>query len=435
MDSAGPLAGIVILFVLFIFEFIFYGLGSAIQNINYKDIQKKAIEKNDKKSIRLSRIMSDPFRYINTVQLVTTAITLSMGAFYFKSCYHIFDQSIPYPVLSNIITFFIILFLLLTFGVYIPKRLGKKYALSWAYGCVQFAYYIMILLFPITWLVTATGNLILRVFGIKEKENESDVTEDEILSMVNEGHEQGVLKESEAKMITNIFAFCDKEAQDIMTNRQNIIGLSSDMTLKDAISIMLEGNNSRYPVYQENLDHIIGMIHLKDALRHQHNGDEELKKISDINDLIRSVEFVPETKNINDIFKKMQTEKMQMVIVIDEYGQTTGLIAMEDILEEIVGNIEDEYDEEEEYIEEKGQDEYIIEGMTPLDELEEKFDISFDEDEFETLNGYLISKMDKIPDDNEDFDIDVGDYNFKIIKVEDRMIQEVLVTKKKKEVE
>lgn len=435
MDSAGPWAGLLVFIFLFIFEFIFYGFGSAIQNINFKDVQMRAVEKNDKKSIRLIHIMNDPFLYINTVQLITTAITLSIGTYYFRNCLSVFNRFIPYPVISNIITFFAILFLLLTFGVYIPKRLGKKYALAWAYNCVQFAYYIMILLVPITFLVTSLGNLVLMIFGISEKENEADVTEEEILSMVNEGHEQGVLKESEAKMITNIFDFCDKEAQDIMTNRQNIIGLPADITLKDAISIMLEGNNSRYPVYQENLDHIIGMIHLKDALRHQHNGEEESEKISDIVDLIRSVEFVPETKNINDIFKKMQSEKMQMVIVIDEYGQTAGLIAMEDILEEIVGNIEDEYDEEEEYIEEKGKDEYIIEGMTPLEELEEKFNISFHEDEFETLNGYLISKIDKIPDENENFDINVGDYNFKILKVEDRMIQEVLVTKKKKEVE
>ena len=145
-------------------------------------------------------------------------------------------------------------------------------------------------------------------------------------------------------------------------------------------------------------------------------------------------EFIPETKNIDALFQMMQSTKTQMVIVVDEYGQTSGLLAMEDILEEIVGNILDEYDEDEKHIETTSNaDEYIIEGKTPLEELEERLGISFDEEEFETLNGFLISKLDKIPEENEDFDIDVGGYNFRILSVENKMIQRVLVTKIKQQ--
>ncbi len=138
---------------------------------------------------------------------------------------------------------------------------------------------------------------------------------------------------------------------------------------------------------------------------------------------------MPQTKNIDELFRKMQAGKQQMVIVVDEYGQTDGLVAMEDILEEIVGNILDEYDEITEHIEEKGEDEYIIEGKTPLEELEERFDISFEEEEFDTLNGFLISRLDKIPEPDEEFNVDYGGFNFKILKVENKMIQSVLVTK------
>jgi putative hemolysin len=192
---------------------------------------------------------------------------------------------------------------------------------------------------------------------------------------------------------------------------------------------MLEESNSRYPVYEENLDHIIGVLYLKDAMR-LHTSNENLNQpIGQIPGLLREAVFVPETKNIYDLFRSMQSEKNQMVIVMDEYGQTSGLVTMEDILEEIVGNIMDEYDHEESYIEEKGENEYVIEGMTRLEDLEERFGISFGETEFETLNGYLISKLEHIPDEDEDFEVEVDGYNFKIVKVEKNVIQSVLVTR------
>lgn len=283
---------------------------------------------------------------------------------------------------------------------------------------------------PFTWLVTTSANGILRLFGMKVEDDLADVTEEEIISMVNEGHEQGVLLATEAEMITNIFEFGDKEAHDIMTHRNHIVAVEGDMPLKEAMAFMLDANNSRFPVYDENIDHIIGILHLRDAMRFHASKEDSNLPVKEMEGLLREAVFIPETKNIDALFQMMQSSKTQMVIVVDEYGQTSGLIAMEDILEEIVGNILDEYDEDEEYIEATDNaDEYIIEGKTPLEELEERFHIFFKEEEFETLNGFMISKLDKIPEENEDFDIDVGDYNFKILSVENKMIQSVLVTK------
>ena len=270
----------------------------------------------------------------------------------------------------------------------------------------------------------------MRVFGISVKNNSEDVTEEEIISMVNEGHEQGVLLATEAEMITKIFEFGDKEAQDIMTHRKNILAIDRNMTLADALDYMLSESKSRFPVYEENIDQIIGILHFRDAMRMYREPENMSLAVGDIDGLVRETMYIPQTKNIDDLFKDMQSTKTQMVIVVDEYGQTAGLLVMEDILEEIVGNIMDEYDEDEAYIEEtENDDEYIIEGITPLEELEEKFGISFDEEEFETLNGFLISKMDKIPEEDEEFSIDVDGYNFRILSVENRMIKSVLVTK------
>lgn len=259
--------------------------------------------------------------------------------------------------------------------------------------------------------------------------------EDEILSMVNEGHEQGYIEASEAEMITNIFEFGDKKAQDIMTDRSNIVAIDASMKLEDAISFMLSENNSRFPVYEENLDHIIGILHLKDALRIRNQKSTGKRMVGELDGLLREAKFIPETRKLDSLFQTMQSTNLQMVIVIDEYGQTSGLVAMEDILEEIVGNIMDEYDEEEGHIEEKGKNKYIIEGMTPLEELEKRFQISFDENDFETINGFLISKMEKIPDKKDRFDITIDGYNFKVLSVENKMIQKVLVTKLQKDKE
>lgn len=264
---------------------------------------------------------------------------------------------------------------------------------------------------------------------LKARKEAQQAAEDNILSMVNESHEQGYIEASEAEMISNIFEFGDKQAQDIMTDRSNIIAIEADMTLQDAMDFVLNERNSRFPVYKENLDHIIGILYLKDAFRIGRNKALLNKPIGEVEGLLREAQFIPETRNVDDLFKTMRSAKVQTVMVIDEYGQTSGLVAMEDILEEIVGNILDEYDEDEGHIEEKGKNKFIIDGMTPLEELEERFEISFGEVPVETLNGYLISKMERIPSEKERFSITVDGYNFKVIAVENKMVKRVVVTK------
>lgn len=447
MDDGGPTASIILFIALILTDMFFYGFGSAINNLNTKDIEKKAEEENDKKSSRLAAIIEHPARYVNMVQLIVTLINIVMGSFYLGIWLRGMRRFVaayikPAPsgaaalgagmtgAVTMVLAVSVLTYILLTFGVLLPKRLAARYPEKWAYMCINPVYYVMKVLSPFTWLVTVSANGILRLFGVKVEDDLADVTEEEIISMVNEGHEQGVLLATEAEMITNIFEFGDKEAHDIMTHRNHIVAVEGDMPLKEAMAFMLDANNSRFPVYDENIDHIIGILHLRDAMK-LHASQEDLNlPVKDIEGLLREAVFIPETKNIDRLFQMMQSSKTQMVIVVDEYGQTSGLIAMEDILEEIVGNILDEYDEDEDYIEATDNaDEYIIEGKTPLEDLEERFHISFEEEEFETLNGFMISKLDKIPEENEDFDINVGDYNFKILSVENKMIQSVLVTK------
>ena len=449
-DADGPTASLIFFFVLLLIDIFFYGFSAAVRALNEKEIERRAEEEKDKKAIRLFHIIQDPTRYVNTLQLVISLSNVVMGGWYLGFFLirirgfleWLGGRYLPglatgaaslLEALASLLTLSLVLYIVLTFGVLLPKKLAMRFPEKWAFACINPIYFCVKFLRPLTGLIAVSVNGVLRLLGMKPDAEIVDVTEEEILSMVNEGHEQGVIEASEAEMITNIFEYGDKEAQDIMTHRSNIVGIDASLSLTEAIHFMLSEKNSRYPVYEENIDHIIGILHLKDALRMQLKDVDGNRPIKEIEGLLREARFIPLTRNIDDLFKSMQSQKLQMVIVVDEYGQTVGLIAMEDILEEIVGNILDEYDEENAYIEEKGEDEYIIEGKTPLEDLEERFEIHFDEEEFETLNGFLISKMDRIPEENEDFDVDVDGYNFKILSVENKMIHSVLVTRKKQE--
>lgn len=259
--------------------------------------------------------------------------------------------------------------------------------------------------------------------------HEDDVTEEEIKSMVNEGHEQGVLLASEAEMINNIFEFGDKEAKDIMTHRKNLIVIDGNLSYNDAVSFIIENSKSRYPVYLDDIDNIIGVLHIKDAFAFAQKNEVFRTSIKDIPNLIREVDFVPETLNIHTLFKMMQAKKSHMVIVVDEYGQTSGAVAMEDILEEIVGNIEDEHDEEETLIRQNPDGSYLMNGLASMPEVVELLGLPVDEDAFETLNGFLVSLLEKIPNDGETAQINMYGYDFNVLKVEDKMIREVLVRK------
>lgn len=284
--------------------------------------------------------------------------------------------------------------------------------------------YIFIILISII----AFAELIALIILYKKSKQEN-VTEEDVISLVNEGHEDGNILASEAAMIQNIFEFSDTDVKDIMTHRKNIVAIDGESTLKEAISFINENNMSRYPVYIEDLDNIIGILHIKDILTY-YDKDIEGLQVQDLKDMMSVAEFVPETHGINTLFAKMQSKKRHMVIVMDEYGQVSGLLSLEDILEEIVGNIEDEHDEEENSIEVRKNDTYKMEGSTTLEEVEEIIGQKFSED-YETLNGYLISLLGKIPEDGTSFKLEDDDFVFYIKNVSDKVIGDVYMRPKR----
>lgn len=260
--------------------------------------------------------------------------------------------------------------------------------------------------------------------------NSEDVTEEEIISLVNEGHEQGFIRESEAEMIHNIFELSDKDAKDIMTHRKQICALDGSMTFSEALELIIKEPFSRFPVYIEDMDDIVGQVHIKEMLTHARDMACADIPIREIKDLMTPVDFVPETIGITALFQRMQASKNHLVIVIDEYGQTAGLVALEDILEEIVGNIFDEHDKEEHHIVARADGVYFMDGAADLEEVAEALGLEeLAENENDTLNGYLISLIDKIPSDGERFEVESHGFLFRVLSVKDKMICRVEVKK------
>ena len=254
------------------------------------------------------------------------------------------------------------------------------------------------------------------------KRKDEETVENEIVSILNEGQDQGIIQKNEADMISNIFELDDIEASQIMTHRKNISAVDSRTTLEKTIQLICEENFSRFPVFNGNIDTICGILHIKDAVRAFLTEDNRKRPVEELEGLLQKPLFVPETSKIDKVFKNMQAEATHMAVVVDEYGQTAGIITMEDILEEIVGNIFDEHDEVEYNITRLSSTAFDIKGLTPLAEIEEVCGITIDDEDNDTLNGYLISKLDRIPDDDVGTVINTENIKFVIQKVEDKTI-------------
>lgn len=424
-------------FVVFIIiDAIFYGFGAALQSLNEKKLEKAA-EEGDKKAEKLLHMIDNPAKFINMNQIAANVVGIVTGGYILgrvrEYILYLMYQKMAYQaavwikLVTVVVAAMVLLLLLLSFGIIIPKKCASRKPERWAYKLLPAVASATILMYPFTMLVTGISNIFLRLIGIDPNAPDDNVTEEEIMSMVNEGHEQGVLLASEAEMITNIFEFGDKEAADIMTHRKNVIAIDGATTLRSTVEFILDESYSRFPVYEKDLDDIIGLLYLKDAMIYAEKEEDLDKPIREIEGLLREAHFIPETRNINLLFKEMQSRKIHVEIVVDEYGQTAGIVTMEDILEEIVGNILDEYDEDEHFIQAVDENTWIMEGMTPLEDVSDVLGIDFEEEEYDTLNGFLISLLDRIPQEDEELVGEYENYRFVILSVENKMIQSVKV--------
>ena len=324
--------------------------------------------------------------------------------------------------ISIVVITLILSFFTLVFGELVPKRIAMKYYEKISYSTVGVIKTIAVITSPFVKLLTFTTNIISKIFGVSE-EDEEIVTEEEIKMMVDQGEEKGSIEENEKQLINNVFQLNDITATEIMNHRKEIFAIEINDNLYACLDKIDEYKYSRIPVYEENIDNIKGILYLKDVLK-LISKKQEIK----IKDIIRDAYFVPETKPIDEVFKEMQKNKIQIAIVVDEYGGTAGLITMEDILEELVGNIFDEYDDIEVEYNKIDENTYMVDGSLSILELNRILETELPEGDYDTLSGYLIEKLGRLPMESEDnIVIEDEKLTYKIEKIEDKMISLVKV--------
>ena len=332
---------------------------------------------------------------------------------------------IPYGnQIAVVLVTMILSYITLVLGELYPKRIALQHSETIAMMVVKPLIVMSKITKPFVWLLSVSVNLLLRLTRQSVDVEDEEFSEDEVMSMLEVGQETGVLKEEGKKMINAIFDFDDKLAYEIMTPRTEVFLIDINDTPDEYLDELMELKYSRIPVYDDDLDNIIGILHIKDYfMKARDDGYEGV----DIRSILRKPYFVPESKNIDSLFRDLQRTRNNIAILIDEYGGFSGIVTMEDIIEEIVGEIEDEYDEEESEIEKVDDQIYIISGFTSLDDINEEIGTNLESENSETIGGFLIDILGEIPDDDEREQrvIEYGNLVFKILSVKERRIEKV----------
>ena len=431
------LGQIAILVILILINAFFAASEIAYISLNDNKIAKQAKEGN-KKAKQIEKMLKTPSKFLATIQIGITLAGFLSSAFASDAF-----ADILAPALNNIMPFLsvevwkgisiivitiILSFFTLIFGELVPKRIGMKNSEKVAFFSIGIIRAISILAAPFVKFLTIVTNAISKIFGVGENE-EQTVTEEEIKMMIDQGKEKGTIEEGEKELLNNVFEFNDITVSEIMTHRKDIFAVDKNMSqeeLLDEIS-QEEYRYSRIPVYDETIDEIEGIIYVKDILKNIK------KKTFKIKNIMKEAYFVPQNKMIDELFREMQKNKIQMAIVLDEYGGTSGLITMEDILEELVGDIYDEYDEIEEEYQKIDDNTYIISGSMPIYDVNKLLKVKIPEGDYDTLSGYLQEEMGRIPEDEENPVIETKEVTFKIEEYEDKRILKVKACKNNNE--
>ncbi|HHU48382.1 MAG: hemolysin family protein [Caldicoprobacterales bacterium] len=429
------LLNILIIIILIILNAYFAGSEMALVSINDTKLRMMA-ESGDKKAESVKQLLSEPSKFLSTIQIgITLAGFLSSAfaseAFADRLVAWILARGVGIsaavlkPVAVILITF-ILSYFTLVFGELVPKRLAMQQAEKLSLKVVGPLRLLSAITSPIVKLLTVSTNFFVRLAGGNPYADDEEVTEEEIRMLIDVGEEKGAIDEIEKQFINNVFDFDDKSAADIMTHRTRVAAIPADSSLDDIVELLNAEKYTRIPVYEDSIDNIIGILHVKDLLMYlTNNGMQDF----DIKKLIRMPYFVPESKKLNDLFRELQIKKIHMVVVVDEYGGTAGIITVEDLLEEIVGNIFDEYDEEEYKYEKVDESTYLFDGSISLEQVSELINVMLPVDDYDTLSGYVIGQLGQIPNEGEKPIVEMDNLVFKVEEIEDKTISRIKVCK------
>ena len=439
MDDPDPAMGILmpilVLFLLIVVNAFFAMSEIAIITLNNNKIERLA-EDGDKKALQVVKLTADSSHFLSTIQIgITLAgfLTSASASRAFVDRLAGLIPMIPYvgTIGEGIISGFamvvitlVISYFSLVLGELAPKRIAMQIPEKVAFRSIGILLFIAAVAKPFVKTLSFSTNLIVRLFGFDPHASQKLVTEEEIRMLVDVGGERGVIEKGQKDMINNIFEFDDIDVGDIMTHRTNISAVEANDPLEDVINISIQKGYSRIPVFDDDPDNIIGVVYVKDLLKYIGN---DIPETSTLRRIMRQAYYIPETKRCGELLQEMTTSHVQMAVVVDEYGGTAGLITLEDLLEAIVGNIQDEYDNEAEEISKIDDNTFTIDGITAIDEVEELFDIHIPEGDYDTLAGFVISLLGYLPQDQDIHVVEHENLRFTVVKVGERRIEKIKV--------
>ena len=378
---------------------------------------KNLVEEGDAKAVDIERLLAEPNTFLSSILIVNSVAVIVASSLATVLALR-FSASYGELISSVLISIVVLIFCEIT-----PKTAAVQNPLRWARALIGPVKGTAWLLHPVVVMLGGITSFFVRILGGQIKHNSPFVTEEELRLLVTVGEEEGVLEEEETDMIHSIFEFADTTVREVMIPRIDMVTLDSNATVTEAVDVALQGGFSRIPVYEESVgtDEIIGVLYTKDMLKQLREGHNTFP----IRDLVRSAYFVPESKKLDDLLREIRQKRIHMVIVVDEYGSVAGLVTIEDLVEEIVGDIQDEYDHEEVLYEKVNENEYIFDAKINIYEFSDMMDVKLEEGDYETLGGFVYEQLDKIPVAGDT--ISYKDLKFTVIATRGRRITKIRV--------
>lgn len=429
---------VVLIVVLTLINAYFAASEMAIVSVNKSKIHRLS-EEGNKKAKLVEKLLDQPTNFLSTIQVAITLAgffnSASAATGISKSFANVLKNwSVPYAdTIAVVLITILISFITLIFGELVPKRIALQKAESYSMFCAKPILIISKIASPFIKILSWSTKFILRIFGMADENVEESLSREEIRSMVESGQENGVFNEIETDMITNIFEFDDSLALNVMTPRTDVYCIDINDALSDNIDQMMTMQYTRIPVYDDSIDNIIGILNMKDfAIEARKVGFDNV----DIKKLLRKPYFVLETKNIDDLFRELQKEHQHIAILVDEYGGFSGIITVEDLIEEIMGDIEDEYDHDDEpKLQKIDNNNYIVDGNYLLDDLDDELDLKLSNNNHDTIGGFVLHLLGEIPEENQQRTVKYENLTFLIISVKGNRVTKIKLTINEKEKE
>lgn len=349
---------------------------------------KQMIENNEKGAEKINMLLSDPSKLLSAILIGNNVVNIGASSLMTSLSIEAFGDT-GVGIATGVMTL-----LILIFGEITPKSLAAQNSEKLSVRLSGFIQFVTVVLTPIIFVLTGVTNIMIKILGGDVDKNQPFITQEELRTIVNVSHKEGVLEGEEKDMINNVFDFRASQVNDIMVPRTEIVAIDVDLPFEEIFKIINQEQFSRIPVYEDTIDNIIGILYVKDLLFTQFNKDMSF----DLKKYIRHPYFTYEFKSTKDLFKEMRTKRIHMVIVLDEYGGTEGLVTIEDLIEEIVGDIEDEYDKEIDEIEVIKEDEYLVNGNVKLDAINDLIGTHIESEDFDTIAGFVIGIIDRLPE-------------------------------------